>query len=77
MAVGLAVGFLTLNYFIAITAQWWPAARFLRRATLFYLMYYSDLWSGWPLRNMGILACILVVVALLGGLVWRHRDLPL
>jgi len=77
LAVGISVAFLTLNYFIAITAQWWPAVHFLRRATLFYLIYYSDLWMGWPLRNMGILAAILILVAIVGGLIWRHRDLPL
>ena len=76
-AVGVAVAFLSLNYFVAITAQWWPPVHFLRRATLFYLVYYSDLLSGWPLRNMGILAGILVVVAVVGGFVWHRRDLPL
>ncbi len=76
-AVGVAVAFLSLNYFVAVTAQWWPAIRFLRHATLFYLIYYSDLWGGWPLRNMGILAAILLIVALVGGVVWQRRDLPL
>ena len=77
LAVGVSVAFLTLNYFIAITAQWWPALYFLRRATLFYLIYYSDLWRGWPVRNMAILAAILVGAALAGGLIWRRRDLSL
>ncbi len=74
-AVGLSVAFLTLNYFIAIVAQWWPALRFLRKATLFYLIYYSDLWRGWPLRNMTILGVIALGVATVGALVWRRRDL--
>ena len=76
-AVGLSVAFLTLNYFVAIVAAWWPRLQFLRRATLFYLIYYSDLWSGWPVRNMAILAGILLATAVLGGIVWHRRDLPL
>jgi ABC-2 type transport system permease protein len=76
-AVGVAVAFLSLNYFVAVTAQWWPAIRFLRHATLFYLIYYSDLWGGWPLRNMSILAAILLVAAFVGGAIWQRRDLPL
>ncbi|MBN1510299.1 MAG: hypothetical protein JW955_25855 [Sedimentisphaerales bacterium] len=74
-AVGISVAFLTLNYFIAIIAQWWPGLQYLSRMTLFYLIYYSNLWKGWPVRNMAILAGILVVTTIAGGLVWRRRDL--
>lgn len=74
-AVGISVAFLTLNYFISIVAQWWPRLAFLRRATLFYLVYYSDLWQNWPQRNMAILAGILLAMTLIGGLLWRRRDL--
>jgi len=76
-AVGIAAGFLTLNYFIAIVAEWWPRVHFLRKATLFYLVYYSRLWFEWPLRNMAWLAAILVALVILGGIIWRRRDLPL
>ena len=75
-AVGVAVAFLTLNYFIAIVAEWWPRVQFLRKATLFYLVYYSDIWHGWPLGNMAELAAILVGIVIVGGIVWRRRDLP-
>lgn len=74
-AVGISVAFLTINYFIVIVAQWWPTMQFLRRATLFYLVYYSNLWQGWPVRNMAILAGIALAVATVGALVWRRRDL--
>lgn len=76
-AAGVAAAFLTLNYFIAIVAEWWPRVHFLRKATLFYLVYYSRLWFEWPLRNMAWLAAILVALVILGGIIWRRRDLPL
>jgi hypothetical protein len=50
----------------------WPQIRFLRRATLFYLIYYSNL-----LRNMAIMAAILLTTAVIGAVIWRRRDLPL
>jgi hypothetical protein len=74
-AVGISVAFLTLNYFVAIIAQWWPGLGRLSRFTLFYLIYYSKLWQSWPVRNMAILAAILVVTTVAGGFVWRRRDL--
>lgn len=76
-AVGVSVAFLTLNYFLAIVAEWWPRVQFLRKATLFYLIYYSDIWHGWPSENMEKLAAILVGIVIAGGIVWHRRDLPL
>jgi ABC-2 type transport system permease protein len=76
-AVAVSVAFVSLNYFVALIAEWWPQIRFIRRATLFYLIYYSGLMSHWPLRNMAILTAILVAAIVLGALVWRRRDLPL
>jgi len=75
-AVGVAVGFLTINYFVAIVAEWWPSLQFLRKATLFYLIYYSNLWQGWPMGNMAKLAAILVATVAVGGIIWHRRDLP-
>ncbi len=76
-AVGIAVAFLSLNYFVAIIAEWWPRMGSLRYATLFYFVYYSDIWHGWPLDHMAWLAAILLVTAILGGIIWHRRDLPL
>jgi len=50
---------------------------FLKRATLFYLVDSSRFWEGWPLRNMAILAALLLATAGLGALIWHRRDLPL
>lgn len=74
VALAVSVGFLTINYFISIVSQWWPAVSFLRRATLFYLLNYSNVWFSWPVRNMVILACIMLVTIIVGGLIWRRRD---
>lgn len=76
-AVGGSVAFLVASYFVAIISNWWPRMAFLKRATLFYLIDSSNLWQGWPLRNMAILLAILVVVSGLGALIWHRRDLPL
>jgi hypothetical protein len=45
--------------------------------TLFRLVDGAKLWQGWPLRNMVILAAILLVTAVLGAVIWNRRDLPL
>jgi hypothetical protein len=76
-ALGVSVVFLTLNYFVALVSEWWPRMQFLRRATLFYLVYYSDIWQSWPLRNMAILAAVLLLMVVAGGIIWQRRDLPL
>ncbi|NLH41568.1 MAG: hypothetical protein GX448_06985 [Planctomycetes bacterium] len=75
-AAGVAAAFLTLNYFIAIVAEWWPRVHFLHKATLFYLIYYSNLWFAWPLHNMAWLGGILAGFVIVGGIIWRYRDLP-
>jgi len=76
-AVGVSVAFLTASYLVAVVSNWWPRMAFLKRATLFYLIDSSDLWGGWPLRNMAILVAILLAAAGLGALIWHRRDLPL
>lgn len=76
-ALGVAVAFLVINYFVFLFAEWWPSAQFLRRATLFHLLYYSDILWAWPVSNIISLATILLVVVTLGAVVWHRRDLPL
>jgi len=76
-AVGVAVAFLVTNYFLAVVSNWWPRMAFLKRATLFYLIDSSNLWQGWPVRNMAILAALLLAAAGLGAVIWHRRDLPL
>jgi ABC-2 type transport system permease protein len=76
-AIGVAVAFLVANYFVAIVSNWWPRMAFLKRASLFYLIDSSKLWQGWPWRNLGLLAALLLVAAGLGAVIWNRRDLPL
>jgi hypothetical protein len=76
-ALGVAVAFLTLNYFVSLVSEWWPSIQFLRRATLFYFLYYSDIFYEWPVHNMMWLAAILLAAAIIGAVIWHRRDLPL
>ena len=76
-AIGAAVAFLVTNYFVAVISNWWPRMASLKRVTLFYLIDSSNLWQGWPWRNMTLLALILLLAAGLGAVIWQRRDLPL
>jgi ABC-2 type transport system permease protein len=77
IAVGAAVAFLVVNYFVWIIAEWWPRMRFLKVLTLFHYVDGPKVASGWPLGNMGVLTVVLLVAAISGGIIWQHRDLPL
>jgi ABC-type transport system involved in multi-copper enzyme maturation permease subunit len=76
-AIGVSVAFLVLNYFVAVLANWWPRLAVLKRATLFYLIDSSHLWQGWPVRNLLLLAALLLAAAGVGAVIWHRRDLPL
>ena len=76
-AVGFSVAFLVANYFVSLISKWWPAASFLRRASLFHLVDSAQFGNGWPLENMAWLAAILLAATVVGGLIWNRRDLPL
>jgi ABC-2 type transport system permease protein len=77
MSVGATVAFLVINYFMWMVAQWWPPMSFLRSATLFNYVDGVQLFAGWPLRDMGVLATVILVAAVTGGILWKSRDLPL
>lgn len=79
MAVGVAVAFLVVNYFITITAEWWPKIQGLKTYTLFHYAngYKIFVEHAWPIRDMCILMTILLVSAILGAIIWQRRDLPL
>jgi hypothetical protein len=76
-AVGASVAFLVANYFISLVSKWWPAMASLRSATLFHLAGGPQLATGWPVHDMALLAAILLAAAVVGGIIWHRRDLPL
>ncbi|MHC4517045.1 MAG: ABC transporter permease subunit [Planctomycetota bacterium] len=77
MAVAVTAGFLVGNYFISVLSQLWPRMAFLFRFTMFNYVSGPKLWRGWPLDDMGVLAAVLLVSAVAGGIIWQRRDLPL
>ena len=77
IAVGIAVTFLVVNYFISIVSKWWPRMSFLKDATLFRLVGGPKIVAGWPFGDMLILAAIFLLVIVTGAIIWRRRDLPL
>jgi len=77
LAVGVTAAFLVANYFIWIISQLWPRMIFLRHASLFNYVIGPKVWARWPLDDMGVLAAVLLVALVTGGIIWHRRDLPL
>lgn len=77
MAVGAAVSFLVINYFIALVTEWWPQMKFLERMTLFNYVGGPEIRFGWPTSDMCVLTTVLVIAAVSGSIIWQRRDLPL
>ncbi|MHC4758114.1 MAG: ABC-2 transporter permease, partial [Planctomycetota bacterium] len=78
-AVGLAMAFFIANYFIDLIAEWWPRAKFMAPVTLFHYVNPPKILFGttWPIGDMAVLAVVLIVTVIAGGIVWNQRDLPL
>jgi len=78
-AVGLAMSFFIVSYFIDLIAEWWPRAEFLGPSSIFYYVDPSKILFGttWPIRDMCVLGSILIVTVIAGGIIWNRRDLPL
>jgi len=78
-AVSLTVAYLVVNYFVSIVADWWPRMKWLEPATIFHYVHGPEIFSesAWPLGDMGVLISLLIVAALVGGIIWSRRDLPL
>ncbi|MHC4433333.1 MAG: hypothetical protein ACYTBS_15960 [Planctomycetota bacterium] len=79
LAVSLTVGYLVVNYFISIIADWWPRMKCLGPASIFNYVDGPAMFDkpGWPIGDMCILFSILAVSVVLGGIIWSRRDLPL
>lgn len=77
MAVASPVALLMTNYFMSIIADYWPRMKFLRPYTLFHYVSGPELATGWPLQKLAVLAVVLAIAVLSGGIVWSRRDLYL
>ena len=79
LAVSLTVAYLVVSYFISIIADWWPRMKWLEPTTIFNYVDGPAIFgkSGWPIGDMCVLLSLLAVSAVLGGIIWSRRDLPL
>jgi hypothetical protein len=79
MAVSVTVAFLVVNYFISIITKWWPQMKWLDPYTMFNYVDGAKIFvrHAWPVGDMLVLISILIISAVLGGVIWSHRDLPL
>jgi ABC-2 type transport system permease protein len=79
LAVSITVGYLVVNYFVSIIADWWPRMKFLEPATIFNYVDGPAMFDkpGWPIGDMCVLLSLLTVSTVLGGIIWSRRDLPL
>lgn len=75
-AVGAAVAFIAVNYFIMLIGNWWPRAHFLAPYTLMYYTGGSKVFSEWPVEDMCVQAVAITLATVLGAIVWQRRDLP-
>ncbi len=78
-AVGVAVAFIVLNYFVAIISGSWPRMRWLSPWTIMHYVNGRMIFveHRWPVGDMFVLAAILTLAAIVGAVIWQRRDLPL
>lgn len=76
-AVAGSVGLLVADYFLWVVSQWWPRLGFLKPACLFYYSNGGKLAKGWPVDDLLSLGLFAVAGVVLGGVFWKHREMPL
>lgn len=78
-AVGVSVAYLVANYFVNIIAEWWPRMKVLKTVTIFNYVNPHKVFGQhiWPTSELIILGSLLLAAAILGGIIWNRRDLPL
>jgi len=78
-AVGVAVAFIAVNYFVAIISESWPRMQWLSPLTVFHYIHGRGVFSEhiWPVSDMLVLGGILSLAAVSGAVIWQRRDLPL
>ncbi len=77
VAVGITVSYLVVMYFTSFVSEWWPRMAFLSPTTLFHYINGFDIFVKhvWPVRDMAVLAAVLIAATILGGIIWQRRDL--
>ena len=78
-AVGVAVGYIMVNYFASIITEWWPKMAWLDRVTIFNYVGSDKIFGSeaWPVGDMAVLAAVFVAAFIAGAIIWQRRDLPL
>jgi len=78
-AVGVVVAYLVVNYFAAIITDWLPCMKAFKTLTIFHYVNSYKLFALHicPISDMIVLTVILLTAAILGAIIWNHRDLPL
>ena len=78
-AVGAAVTYLVVNYFVEVTATSWQLMKPFGRWTIFHYVNGGKVFARhvWPVSEMTVLLAVLVCAAVAGGIVWRRKDLRL
>ncbi len=78
-AVGVAVAYIVIDYFVAIISGSWPKMAFLEPWTLFHYVNSNKVFAQnvWPLYEMMVLSIILLTAAIAGAIIWNKRDLRL
>lgn len=77
-AVGIAVAYLVLDYFVRLIGTWWPMMHRLERWTLFHYVGSREIFleGAYPVQKMLVLGLITLGTVLAGWIIWRRRDLP-
>ncbi|MBN1126456.1 MAG: hypothetical protein JXA82_15735 [Sedimentisphaerales bacterium] len=78
-AVGLAVAYIMINYFLVILTDWWPRMKWLDAVSLFHYTNGRKVFAlhVWPVSEMMVLASVLLIAVIAGGIIWQRRDLSL
>ena len=78
-AVGVAVGYIMVNYFASIITEWWPKMQWLDKVTIFNYVRSNKIFvlHTWPISDMIVLMVIFLTAFITGAVIWQRRDLPL
>lgn len=78
-AVGVAVAYIVVNYFVDLISEWWPIMKSLEPWTVFYYVNFHKIFieQVWPTSEMFVLIMIIISAFTVGAIIWHRRDLSL